>query len=111
MYNVIHKHIGAIMNIKENGIDIDDAGIMSVFFEDEKIVSMSIDADNDGLISSKMLSTAPTKYANSLYALINNINKFVIIKHSCYITNDFDNSSYVHSMSLIRQYTDNYNGV
>ena len=96
------------MNIKKHGIDIDDTGIISVFFEDEKIVSMSIDADDDGLISSDMLQNAPVEYAAPLYELINNINKFVIIKHNCYITSNNELASYKQCMALIRSYTDTY---
>lgn len=108
MYNVIHKHIGAIMNIKKNGIDIDDAGIMSVFFEDEKIVSMSIDIDLDGLMSTVMLANAPFPYELPLYRLVHAINHEVLIRYPSYVSMDCDSDSYKTAMQAIRAFTDTY---
>lgn len=84
--------------IKNKGVDIDDIGILSVFFVDGKIVSMSIDIV-DGQVSTAMLSNAPTKYATPLYQLIDNINKYVIPTLPV-----VDESS--KTMDAIRMYTD-----
>lgn len=96
------------MNIKKNGIDIDDAGIMSVFFEDEKIVSMSIDIDLDGLMSTVMLANAPFPYELPLYRLVHDINNSVLSTNTKYVSMDCDSESYKVAMQEIRAYTDTY---
>ena len=96
------------MNIKENGIDIDDAGIISVFFDDEKIVSFSIDIDLDGLMSTDMLTNAPTEYELPLYKLVHDINKSVLLTNTKYVSMDCNSESYKVAIQEIRAYTDTY---
>lgn len=66
------------MMIKNNGVDIDSQGIMSVFFTDEKIISMSIDIV-DNKVSKELLKQAPKDYADELVKLIDSINDNVMV--------------------------------
>ena len=95
------------MNIKKNGIDIDDAGIMSVFFDDGKIVSMSIDIV-DGLMSTVMLANAPFEYELPLYRLVHDINNSVLSTNTKYVSTDCNSESYKVAIQEIRVYTDTY---
>jgi len=88
---------------KNNGIEVDDIGIISFFFTDNKILSMSINII-DNKISTDMLHQAHADYSGILHAVIDKLNSEVlsVMVEDCNLENNADD--YYQAVNAIKKY-------
>lgn len=77
------------MQVQVKSIDVDDSGILSIFYSDGKIISIPICLE-DNIMSSELIHLAPPIYTASLYKIIDTINNYVLSTMTVDIESDDD---------------------